>query len=158
MGRESLLPAQVFDVRLPDGDELHRVRHEPLSGRSVQSVFEFLFKYRPFVFEKGHLGFSPPWSTYGLAVFGLGVLGFLTFSYTRVRGKSGWRDRTILATVRAAALAVILFCLLRPKLVLSTVIPQRNFLGILIDDSQSMRIADRAGAPRSSFVAQAFGT
>src|SRR5215510_16402733 len=83
-------------------------------------------------------------------------MGALSFSYTRVRGKSRWRDRVILASIRGATLAVILFCLFRPKLVLSTVVPQRNFLGILIDDSQSMQIADEGGKARSDFVAQNF--
>src|SRR3989338_6577345 len=89
--------------------------------------------------------------------FGIVVLGILSFSYTRVRGKSRWQDRVILGSIRALTLAVILFCLFRPKLMLSTVVPQRNFLGVLIDDSQSMRIADQEGA-RSAFVAKHFGS
>ena len=74
-----------------------------------------------------------------------------------MRAKSGWRDRAILAGIRGAVLALLIFCLLRPKLVLSTVVPQRNFLGILIDDSQSMQIPDVDGAPRSAFVGQHLG-
>src|SRR4051812_46334657 len=101
----------------------------------MESIFAFLFKYRPFVFAKGHFALSAPWSTLGIMAFGLALTGLLSYSYTRVRGKSRWQDRVILATIRGAILAVILFCLFRPKLVLSTVIPQRNFLGILIDDS-----------------------
>ncbi len=124
----------------------------------MESIIAFLFKYRPLVFEKGHFALSAPWSTFGITVAGVAMVGVLSFSYTRVRGKSTWQDRVVLATIRGAALAIILFCLFRPKLVLSTVVPQRNFLGILIDDSQSMQIADQDGQARSAFVGEHFGT
>jgi uncharacterized membrane protein len=58
----------------------------------------------------------------------------------------------VLVGLRLAALAVLLFCLFRPTLVLKAAVPQQNFLGILIDDSRSMSIADLDGQPRSAFV------
>src|SRR5690606_9150708 len=66
-------------------------------------------------------------------------------------------DRIAMAALRTAAILVLFFCLMRPVLVLSSVIPQQNYLGILIDDSRSMRITDDGGAPRSSFVDASFG-
>ena len=42
-------------------------------------------------------------------------------------------------------------------LVLKAAVPQQNFLGVLVDDSRSMQIADRDGQPRSAFVQQQFG-
>ena len=36
-----------------------------------------------------------------------------------------------------------LFCLFRPALILKAAVPQQNFLGVLVDDSRSMSIADR---------------
>ena len=48
--------------------------------------------------------------------------------------------------------AVVAFCLFRPMLVLSTVVPQRSFVGILLDDSKSMQIADVEDEPRARFV------
>ena len=47
-----------------------------------------------------------------------------------------------------------MFCLLRPTLILRAAVPQQNFLGILIDDSRSMTIADTDGKPRTDFVQQ----
>src|SRR5262249_12409000 len=38
--------------------------------------------------------------------------------------------------------------------ILKAAVPQQNFLGVLIDDSRSMAIADRDGQPRSAFVQQ----
>ena len=52
---------------------------------------------------------------------------------------------------------MLLFCLFQPVLVLTSVVPQQNFLGILIDDSRSMEIADRDGETRSAFVQEQFG-
>ena len=40
---------------------------------------------------------------------------------------------------------MLLVCLFRPMLLLSAAVPQRNYVGVLIDDSRSMRIADRDG-------------
>src|SRR5438132_3393169 len=62
------------------------------------------------------------------------------------------RDRAILIGLRLAALAVLVICLFRPTLILKAAVPQQNFLGILVDDSRSMAIADRQGQPRSEFV------
>ena len=62
----------------------------------------------------------------------------------------------MLVGLRLAALAVLLFCLFRPALILKAAVPQQNFLGVLVDDSRSMSIADRDGQPRSAFIQQQF--
>ena len=61
-----------------------------------------------------------------------------------------------MAGLRVALLGVLLFCLLQPVLVLSSVVPQQNFVGVVIDDSRSMQLADADGRPRSAFVQDAF--
>src|SRR5260370_25398986 len=73
-------------------------------------------------------------------------------TYRGVSAADRLRDRVILIGLRVAALAVLLLCLFRPTLVLKAAVPQQNFLGVLIDDSRSMSIADRDGQPRSAFV------
>ena len=65
-------------------------------------------------------------------------------------------DRAVLATIRLCVLGVILFLLLQPSLVVSTAVPQENFVGILIDDSRSMALENEDGTPRSAFIAEAF--
>src|SRR5204863_10066345 len=56
-----------------------------------------------------------------------------------------------------AAVTVLLFCLVRPPSILKAAVPQQNLVGVLIDDSRSMSIADRDGQPRSAFVQQQLG-
>jgi uncharacterized membrane protein len=123
----------------------------------MDALFEFLFKYRPLIFDRGDFAFAAPWPVYLALIVGVAVAVPTVFMYARVRGKSGRGDRMALAAIRTAVFALLLFSLFRPVLVLSTVVPQRNFLGILIDDSRSMQIADRDGEPRSAFVSRAFG-
>jgi len=108
----------------------------------LESVFAFLFKYRPAVFEKGDFAFGSPTSVIVLLVAGalVGVPAILT--YASVRGKSTRRDRWILGTLRGTAILLVVFCLFRPLLLLSAAVPQRNYVGVLIDDSKSMQIAD----------------
>ena len=123
-----------------------------------ESLFEFLFKYRPLMFEEGDFAFRASWAGY-LALIAAAGAAFLTLrTYTQVRGNSQRLDRTFLTAIRLAALAVLAFSLLRPVLVLSSVVPQENFLGVLVDDSRSMRIADIDETPRLQFVQDTFGT
>ncbi len=121
------------------------------------SLFELLFKYSPYVFQQGRFVFSAAWPSMALAAVLL-VAGLLAVvRYRKVGGKSGPVDRVVLASIRTLVLVILLFCLLQPALVVSVAVPQENFVGILIDNSQSMQIADRETLPRSEFVAQAFG-
>ena len=108
----------------------------------LESLFAFLFKYRPAVFEKGDFAFGSPTSVIVLLVAGalVGVPAILT--YAAVRGKSTRRDRWILGALRGTAILLVVFCLFRPMLLLSAAVPQRNYVGVLIDDSRSMQIAD----------------
>ena len=123
----------------------------------LETVFEFLFKYRPLIFQQGEFALRASWLGY-LALIVAGAAAFLTLrTYSHVRGNSRPRDRMILAATRVAVLAVLACCLLRPVLVLSTVVPQENFLGILIDDSRSMQIADMDETARLTFIEANFG-
>ena len=122
-----------------------------------ESFFRFLFKYPPLFFQQGDfvLGVSRPML---LAVAAAGLVGgYALLSYRGVLRARG-RDRVVLVALRLATLAVIAFCLLRPALILKAAVPQQNFLGVLLDDSRSLQIADRDGRPRSAFVADALGT
>src|SRR3712207_159968 len=121
-----------------------------------ESLFAALFKYRPAVFEKGELAVGAPASTWLILGVGLliGVPAVLT--YARAQGKGGRRDRIVLGALRGAALALLLVCLLRPRLLVSAAVPQRNYVGILIDDSRSMRIADGGTVDRGETVRRLF--
>ena len=100
----------------------------------LESAFEFLFKYRPLLFEKGRLVVGSPGGVAALLVVGaVAAAG----SYATTRAGARRTDRVVLAALRTAALAVVLFCLCRPSLVLATVVPQQSFLGVLLDVGRS---------------------
>lgn len=122
----------------------------------MDAIFEFLFKYRPLLFEQGDLGFAAA-SSFRLWLGVLGLVGASAVAtYTIARGRSTVADRGIMAGLRVALLAVLVFCLMQPVLVLSTVVPQQNFVGVLLDDSRSMDLENADGTVRSDFIAEAF--
>jgi uncharacterized membrane protein len=122
----------------------------------MERIFEFFFKYRPLVFEQGEFTFAAP-GTVRLWLVAAGLLGAAAVaSYTIARAKSTVVDRGIMAGLRVALFALLVFCLLQPALMLSTVVPQQNFVGVLIDDSRSMLLTDESGIPRTSFLQDAF--
>ncbi len=123
----------------------------------LASVYQFLFKYQPLVFEQGDLvwGSSRWMAVLVLAATGAAVYALLT--YRNVRGY-GARDRTVIVGLRIAALALLAVCLLRPMLVLKVAVPQQNFVGVLLDDSRSMQVADLEGHPRGNYVVDNFGS
>jgi uncharacterized membrane protein len=118
----------------------------------LEPVFRALFKYPAVVFEQGELVFAVSRSTtLALLAAGLAAAGLL-LTYRGIGHLGSRLDRAILVGLRLALVAVLLLCLFRPTLVLRAAVPQQNFLGVLIDDSRSMTIADGASAPRSAFV------
>src|SRR5438552_1065498 len=78
-------------------------------------------------------------------------------TYRGVAGDGSARDRAVLVGLRLALIAALTFCLFRPSLILKAAVPQQNFLGILIDDSRSMTIADSGEEPRTAFIQQELG-
>ena len=124
----------------------------------METIFEFLFKYRPLLFQEGDFTFASPWPALlilgGVAAVAIPAL----LSYRAARGDSRRIDRWVMAVLRLGLVAILVFILFQPTLVLTSVVPQRNFVGILIDDSQSMRITDEDGVARSDFVWSTFGS
>jgi uncharacterized membrane protein len=124
----------------------------------LEKLFRFLFKYPPLMFQQGDFswGLSRAVLLVVTAVTAAAIVAL--FTYRGVSAASRTRDRVVLVGLRVAALVVLLFCLFRPTLVLKAAVPQQNFLGVLVDDSRSMSIADRDGQTRAAFVQQQFGT
>ncbi len=123
----------------------------------LEGIFQFLFKYRPTEFAKGNFAFGASPSLVILLLAALVIAVPAVLSYAGVRGRSTKRDRWVLGSLRVAALAVLVICLFRPMLLLSAAVTQRNYVGVLVDDSRSMRIADRNGKQRSDWIEHSFG-
>ena len=123
----------------------------------MDAFIEALFKYRPVVFDRGDFVLAAPWPI--LIVVGVAGLGLtLAWAYRRARAKSTPRDRLFLTGVRVAIFVLAGFALLRPTLLVSTAVPQKNAVAILIDDSRSMRIADADGRTRAAVAQHLLGT
>ena len=120
------------------------------------SLFAFFFKYSPYVFQQGELRLALSSPVYIAA--GLAAAAALTavLTYRSAPGDASWLDRAVLITLRICLVGVVLFCLFRPVLILRAAVPQQNFLGILLDDSRSMRVADYDGQPRGEFINTTF--
>lgn len=120
-------------------------------------MFEFLFKFRPLVFERGELSLGIPGWWLVLALISLALIVPFVLRYRDPVGETRAADRVVLAALRISALGVLLVCLFRPTLLVSTVIPQRNFVAVLVDDSRSMRITDVDGESRAAFAYRLLG-
>ena len=123
----------------------------------MEALFEFLFKYRPVVFEKGRFAFAAGPGTYAILAIALAALVPALVVYLRLRMRGRPRDRAVLVGLRIAALVIVVVALLHPVLVVSEAVPQRNVVGVLVDDSRSMRIADLNGATRADAVRHLLG-
>ncbi len=121
-----------------------------------ESLFEFFFKYSPYVFQQGEfrLAGSSPMLVAVVLASAAALAAVLT--YRTAPGDAGTLDRAVLIVLRLCLLGIVLFCLFRPVLILRTSVPQQNFIGILLDDSRSMRVADYNGKARAEFVNETF--
>src|SRR5688572_28486513 len=122
------------------------------------AVFQALFAYSPFTFSRGTVQFYPTAGSIvaTVVVAILAIVAVMTYRRVRVN-EARQRDRIILTTLRVAALAVVLFCLFRPTLVVRAAVPQRNVVAVLMDDSRSMQIPDWEGKARAEFIRREFG-
>ena len=121
-----------------------------------ESVFRFLFKYQPLVFEQGKFVLGATRSMSLVAVAAAVAALYVLWTYRQLAGLKG-RERAVLFVLRIALLALVLFALLRPTMLLKVAVPQQNFVGIVVDDSRSMQVADQDGKPRGDFVKDQFG-
>ena len=124
----------------------------------IESVIEFLFKYRPVVFEKGRFAFgaSRP-AMLVAAVLLAAALTALILTWRRAPGHATSRDRVALVAIRILVLVLVGFCLFQPTLLVTTAVPQRNVVGILVDDSRSMGIADDGQTTRADQIRTLLG-
>ena len=123
----------------------------------MDSLFRFFFDYRPVIFQQGEFRLAPSTGSYVAAAIAVAAIAATVLTYRAVAARGRVRDRIVLAVLRMATLALVLFCLFRPVLVVKAAVPQQNFLGVLIDDSRSMQIADWGPGARGAFVKQQFG-
>jgi uncharacterized membrane protein len=122
-----------------------------------ESVFQALFSYRPVVFQQGDFRFNISTGSLVAAALAAAVMIAAVVTYRTVRGKGRVRDRVVLTALRMGALALVLFCLLRPTLIVRAAVPQQNVVAVLLDDSRSMQIPDWKGQARGEFLRQEFG-
>src|SRR5262245_41291726 len=103
------------------------------------SPFEFLFKYKPIVYQKGKLGFQlfgSPW------FFTIAVLVAIAAAIYFYRNVAKEKRSVALVALRAATFIVLAFLFMQPVLNVSTVLPQDSYIAVVIDDSESMNIKD----------------
>lgn len=106
----------------------------------------------------GSLTFAYGISPMLFAVLVVLIIAAVWASYYRTTRplSTGWK--TAFITLRSAVLVLLLFCLLRPIVTTTQVSPQETYLAVLMDNSQSMTVADMPGdqtrmaAVQSEFV------
>ena len=122
------------------------------------SIFQALFTYRPVVFQQGELRFNVGTGAMVATALVVGVMILAVWTYRGVRGKGRLRDRLVLTAIRMVVLALVLFCLFRPTLIVRAAVPQQNVVAVLLDDSRSMQIPDWGNRQsRGEFVRTEFG-
>ncbi len=117
-------------------------------------MFQFFFKYPSTVFTKGHFTMLTAWPAWLLPVLIFAAVAALAL-LIRYRMRSavpqlqGWRS-WVLWAMQSALVALILFLLWQPALVVAELNSQQNIIAVVVDDSRSMSIADTNGSTREA--------
>lgn len=129
--------------------ELNSQWRDPRAGnRTLEQIISFLFKYRASDFANGQFGFSARPSIPVILLIGVVVLVLAYLLYPGKTSRLQPAMRALLITLRAMLIVVVLFCLIRPVIIVASVTPQSTFAAVLMDDSASMLIADEGGDAR----------
>ncbi|MFN0087004.1 MAG: glutamine amidotransferase [Blastocatellia bacterium] len=114
----------------------------------MDQILQVFFKHKWSTFARGQFGFAnrPSWIWIALIAAALGVL--LYFLYVRPAYRINSRSRWGLIALRAGVLALLTIMLMRPVVVVPSVIPKSTVLGVLMDDSRSMQLADEGSRSR----------
>ncbi|MBS1807055.1 MAG: hypothetical protein JST84_02555 [Acidobacteria bacterium] len=118
----------------------------------MDNLIQFFFKYKPSIFAKGQLGLAARPSWLILLLLALAGGGLIYYLYFRGALKLDSWPRIGLAALRVALIAVLALLLMRPSLVVSSVIPKANYVAVLSDDSRSMQLNDENGTTRNQAV------
>ena len=114
----------------------------------MDSLVQFFFKHKWSTFAKGDLGFAnrPSWLIVVLLLLLLGAL--IYFLYIRPGYKLNSQSRWGLIALRAGLLALLFIMLMRPVVVVPSVIPKSTSVAVLADNSKSMMLADENNRSR----------
>lgn len=123
---------------------------------TIDAISAFLLKHPPGELARGEVVFAPAIGVVPLLLLVAGAIAIAWWAVSRLR-RVGGTDRVVLGAIRTAVFLLLGFCLLRPTLVLSRAIAQRNVLAVVLDDSQSMRVSDVGGTTRIGAVKQHLG-
>lgn len=127
--------------RLSNLNEAQAVERAGESRRMDQLV-QLLFGHERAVFTNGQFGFEVRPPVWLLLVILLTFGAFIYFVYIRTRARLTRPTLAGLISLRTALFALLLFMLLRPVIVVSSVIPHSSYVALLADDSRSMQITD----------------
>ena len=108
----------------------------------MNQLVRFLFGHEQAVFTNGRFGFDVRPGPLLLVLIVLLAAGFIYFVYLRPRIRLSKRTTATLIALRVALLTVLVTLLLRPVVVVSSVIPRSSYVAILVDDSVSMKLRD----------------
>jgi uncharacterized membrane protein len=108
----------------------------------MKLITRLLFGHERAVFTNGQFGFDmrPRWWWIILSAILLG--GFIYVVYFRPRLRVTRRTTFILASLRTALIVLVGFMLLKPVVVVSSVVPRSSYVALAIDDSLSMKLQD----------------
>ena len=120
----------------------------------MEQVVSFLFNHRQALFSKSQFSLAarPSILLVVVLVVALGLLAYFLYAVPAVRLALRWR--VALIALRCALVAVILFCVMRPVIVVPSVIPQSSYVAVLMDDSSSMKLPDESNRTRLDALKQ----
>src|SRR6185295_12140318 len=122
----------------------------------MNQIVRFLFGHEQAVFTNGRFSFDVRPGAVILVLIVLLAAAFIYFIYIRPRVRLSKGTTATLIALRATLLTLMIVLLLRPVVVVSSVIPRSSYVAMVVDDSVSMKLRDvPGGATRLETVKQA---
>src|SRR5215813_9970882 len=101
----------------------------------MNQLVRFLFGHEQAVFTNGRFGFDVRPSALIVVLVVLLAGAFIYFIYLRPRIRLSKRTTATLIALRATLLTLMVALLLRPVVVVSSVIPRSSYVSVVVDDS-----------------------